>query len=108
MKILYKELASDILFLSQKSALDYNGKRSIELTLKEGDKVYLLRKNIITKRLSETLDYRKLGLFKIIRKISIINFELQLPKTINIYPVFYISLLEKALLGALVAPIIEI
>ena len=34
--------------------------------LKEGDKIYLLQKNIAIKRLSNKLDYKKLGLFNII------------------------------------------
>ena len=78
------------------------------LTLKEGDKVYLLRKNIVTKRLSYKLDYKKLGLFRIVKVKGLVNFQLVLPKTINIYPVFYISLLELVLLGVLPALVIEI
>ena len=78
------------------------------LTLKEGDKVYLLRKNIATKRPSHKLDYKKLGLFRIVKVKGLVNFQLVLPKTMNIYPVFYISLLELALLGAPPAPITEI
>ena len=78
------------------------------LTLKEGDKVYLLRKNIVTKRLSYKLDYKKLGLFRIVKVKGLVNFQLVLPKTINIYPVFYIFLLELAPLGVLPAPVIEI
>jgi hypothetical protein len=49
-----------------------------------------------------------LGLFKIKKVIGLINYELVLPKTINIYLVFYISLLELVLLGVLLAPVIEI
>jgi hypothetical protein len=49
-----------------------------------------------------------LGLFKIKRIIRLINYELVLPKTINIYPVFYISFLELVLLGALLAPVTKI
>ena len=44
--------------------------------LKEGDKVYLLRKNINTQRLSNKLDYKKLGLFKIIKVIRLVNYKL--------------------------------
>jgi hypothetical protein len=54
------------------------------------------------------LDYKKLGLFKIKRIIRLINYKLVLPKTINIYPVFYISFLKLVLLGVLPAPITEI
>ena len=54
------------------------------------------------------MDYKKLGLFRIAKVKGLVNFQLVLPKTINIYPVFYISLLELAPLGVLPAPIIEI
>jgi hypothetical protein len=54
------------------------------------------------------LDHKKLGLFKIKRIIGLVNYKLVLPKTINIYPVFYISLLELVLLGVLPAPVTEI
>jgi hypothetical protein len=49
-----------------------------------------------------------LGLFKIKRIIRLVNYKLVLPKTINIYPVFYISLLELILSGILLAPVTEI
>lgn len=77
-------------------------------TLKEGDKVYLLRKNIQTKRPSSKLDHKKLGPFKIQKVVGPVNFRLQLPKTMNIHPVFHISLLEYAPPGAAPAPITEI
>jgi hypothetical protein len=54
------------------------------------------------------LDHKKLGLFKIKRIIGLVNYELVLPKTINIYPVFYISLLELVLLGVLLVLVTEI
>jgi hypothetical protein len=56
--------------------------------------VYLLRKNIKTKRLSDKLDYIKLGPFKIIRKLGLVAFKLEIPEGMRIHPVFYISLLE--------------
>jgi hypothetical protein len=62
--------------------------------LKEKDKIYLIQQNIQIKQPSTKLDHKKLGLFKIKRIIGPVNYKLVLPKTINIYPVFYISLLE--------------
>jgi hypothetical protein len=76
--------------------------------LKKGNKIYLIYQNIQTKQLSTKLDHKKLGLFKIKRIIGPVNYKLVLPKTINIYPVFYISLLELVLLGVLLVPITEI
>ena len=77
-------------------------------TLKEGDKVYLLRKNIQTQQPSDKFDYRKLGPFKIVKVKGPVNYQLQLPKTWKIHDVFHISLLEKAPPGAPTAPNTEI
>ena len=52
----------------------YNCKYSIRPMLNKGDRVYLLRKNIKIKRLNNKLDYRKLGLFKINKKIGTVSY----------------------------------
>jgi hypothetical protein len=57
--------------------------------------VFLKIQNLKIKRLSEKLDFKKIGLFKIVRKISTLNYELVLPKTIRLRTnVFYISLFK--------------
>ena len=66
----------------------------MEPAFKEGDKVYLLRKHIKTKRLSTK--HKKLGPFKILKKVSLVNYRLQLPKESRLHLVFHISLLELA------------
>jgi hypothetical protein len=76
--------------------------------LKEKDKVYLIQRNIQTKQPSTKLDHKKLRLFKIKKITGPINYKLVLPRTINIYPVFHISLLELILLGILLVPVTEI
>ena len=63
--------------------------------------VYLLRKNVKTKWLSNKLDYKKLGPFRIKRKIGPVNYKLSLPYIMKIYLVFYILLLEKAPLNTI-------
>jgi hypothetical protein len=68
----------------------------------------LIQQNIQTKQLSIKLDHKKLGLFKIKRIIGPVNYKLVLPKTINIYPVFHISLLELVLLEVLLVLVTEI
>jgi hypothetical protein len=88
--------------------LYYDEYCSIKPTLKERNKIYLIQRNIQTKRLNTKLDYKKLGLFKIKRIIGLVDYKLALPKTMNIHLVFYISLLELVLLGVLPAPITEI
>jgi len=44
--------------------------------LKEGDKVYLLIKNIKSKRLSKKLDYIKVGPFSIKKTKGLVNYKL--------------------------------
>jgi hypothetical protein len=64
--------------------------------LREGDLVYLLRRNIKITRPSDKLDLKKIGLFKVKRNIRDISFELKFSLIIKIYSVFHISLLEPA------------
>ncbi|PTB47295.1 hypothetical protein M431DRAFT_60034, partial [Trichoderma harzianum CBS 226.95] len=57
--------------------------------------------NIKTNRLSDKLDFKKLRLYKILRKIGEVNYELELPERQekqgkHMHPIFHISLLEKA------------
>jgi hypothetical protein len=86
----------------------YNKSKLEESRFREGDLVYLLRRNIKTTRPSDKLDYKKFGLFKVKRNIKDISYELYLLFTIRIYPIFYISLLELANLDTPVRPAPEI
>ncbi|CCD55602.1 hypothetical protein BofuT4_P154140.1 [Botrytis cinerea T4] len=88
LKDLQEQLALDLRFISSRTAAYYNTKRSMEPTLKEGIK--------------------KLGPFKIDKVIGTVNYRLKLPDTMNIHPVFHISLLEPAPPGAPNAPFTEI
>jgi hypothetical protein len=101
-------LAIDLVFFTKRIVLYYNKYYSIEFTLKERDEIYLIQRNIQIKRPNTKLDHKKLGLFKIKRIIRLVNYELVLPKTMNIHPVFYISFLELVLPGVLPVPVTEI
>ena len=72
--LLYKELQKNIKFLNKRSALYVNKKRDRNSTLKEKNKVYLLRRNIKTKRLSNKLNHTKLESFKILKTKKSVNF----------------------------------
>jgi hypothetical protein len=108
LKAFHKKLAVDLVFFTKRIVFYYDRYYNIEPTLKKKDKIYLIQRNIQTKQLSTKLDHKKLGLFKIKKVIGPINYKLVLPKTINIYLVFHISLLELVLLGALLALVTEI
>jgi len=91
---LHRMLQKELQRIAQKTAVQANKKRSEGPDFQEGEMVYLLRKNIKTKRPSNKLDHTKLGPYKIKRKKGPVSFELDLPKTMRIHPTFHKSLLE--------------
>ena len=58
--------------------------------------MYLFTKNLKTSRPSKKLDYKKIGLFYIEKRISNVNYKLNFPKGVQIYFIFYVFLLEPA------------
>jgi len=84
---LYKDLMEIAKVVQQRIKKYYNAKRSKGLDLKEGDKVWLLYKNFKSRRLSKKLDYVRLGPFKIIKRILLVMFKLNLLARIKIYPI---------------------
>jgi hypothetical protein len=94
LKEIHKMLQEDLLLITQRTTKYANKKRSEGPDLKEGGMVYLIRKNIKTKRPSDKLDHTKIGPFKIKKQKGPVTFELKLPKTMRIHPVFHKSLLE--------------
>ena len=72
----------------------YNLKVSKGPNLKRGDKVQLLYKNILNRRLSKKLNYIKLGLFKIKKKAIKVNYKLDLFAKIKIHLVQHIIILK--------------
>jgi hypothetical protein len=82
---------------AQSRSISYvNKKQKTAPLLKEGDKVYLLTKNLRTQRPTKKLDKVKVRPFFISQQISPVNYQLTLPKDAKIHPVFHISLLEPA------------
>ena len=96
LQLLHKELQKNIQFLSKRSVLYVNKRRNKNFTLKEKDKVYLLRRNIKTKRSSNKLNHIKLKSFKILKTKKSVNFRLNLSSLMRIHSVFYIFLLKPA------------
>jgi hypothetical protein len=108
LKAFHEKLAADLVFFTKKIVLYYNRHYNIKPIFKKKDKIYLIQRNIQTKQPNTKLDHKKLGLFKIKRVTGLVNYKLVLPKIMNIYLVFYISLLELVLLGVLLVPVTEI
>lgn len=96
LKGFYEQLSCNISFNNLRIVEYANKKRNIRPTLKKGDKIYFLQKNIRIKRPNSKLDFKKLGLFRITEQIRIVNYRLELPKDFQLYFVFYISILKPA------------
>lgn len=71
-----------------------NNSRISPPVIQTGSSVWLLRRNIRTTRPSDKLDYKRLGPFKVLKKISTHAYKLELPSTMKIHPVFHVSMLE--------------
>jgi hypothetical protein len=91
---IHDELAFQ-LYEAQDRYKDYADRnRKIHPNFHIGNHVWLLRRNVQTKRPSRKLDYQRLGPFKIIVQVNLVSYRLELPPTMHIHPVFHISLLK--------------
>jgi hypothetical protein len=81
--------------LAQKTYAKYYDRRAMDPpNLKEGDQVWLNAKHLTTTRSNKKLDLKYIGPYTIIKKINAVVYELDLPPTLSIHPVFHVSLLE--------------
>ena len=101
-------LQTELLKARKAMEVSANRKRRPAPDFIPGQKVWLLRRHISTKRPSSKLDVRRLGPFPIIEQIGTSAFRLDLPRSMQIHPVFHVSLLEPHVAntfpGRVVAP----
>ena len=95
-KELHKKMKTELELVRERMSKYYNQKRLKGPTFSEGSMVYLATKNITTKRPSKKLDYKYIGPYRVTKKISENNYQLDLPPKVRIHPIFHISLLEDA------------
>jgi len=86
---LYKEISRKMQFVIKKIKIYYNKIHFKNITLKKGNKVYLLIRNITIKKLNKKLNYKKIRPFKIKKSIKGISFKLDLLKII--FNILYIT-----------------
>ena len=97
-----KDIRENIQKMHLKFEKYVNKKRKKGPQLKEEDKVYLLTKNLMTKRPTKKLNHTKIESFFIKAVKRSVNYELSLPKNIRIHSIFHINLLKSADLSTLI------
>ena len=91
-----KKIHSNIVRMQQKFTAYQNKKQKTMPQLKKRDKIYLLTKNLKTKRVSKKLNHVKIDLFFIKQQKESVDYELNLPSDIKIHSIFHVSLLKSA------------
>ncbi len=95
MSMLYIMLKEELEFIKTRMKQYYDKYKLEGPRLEKGDKVYLISQNLRIKRLSKKLDFKKIRLFKVEKRISDNNYRLSLLATMRLRTyIFYISLLE--------------
>jgi len=94
MTLLHESLRNEMVAAQLRRKEYYTLRRKPDPNLKSGDMVWLLPRNIKTTRPSQKLDYKKIGLFKILARIGTSAYKLALPPSMAIHNTFHISLLE--------------
>ena len=95
--MLQKKLSKNLKFITLRFKLYYDKKRFEEIELKMREKIFVLRKNMKITKKSNKLNHVKLELFKVLRNIKKINYELKLSTNMKKkHSIFHISLLKSA------------
>ena len=92
----FKNIKDNIQKMQFKSEKYVNKKRKEDSQFKEKDKVYLLTKNLTTRRLNKKLNHTKIESFFIKAVKKSVNYELSLFKNIRIHLIFHINVLKSA------------
>lgn len=88
-----KQLTAE-LKTAQKFQKKFADRHRLPMEFKVGDSVWLVSKNITTTRPSKKLDFKKIGPFKVIKRVGNNAYRLDLPSTMAIHDVFHVALLE--------------
>jgi len=90
------KIAEENMNRAQRKQEEYSNRRRRNITFKVGDKVLLSTRDLKWKtRITPKFAAKAIGPFTIKRVISPVNYELELPSTMSIHPVFHVSKLKE-------------
>jgi hypothetical protein len=92
----HAELRAEIAYAQAAHVEQANRRCYPDPVLEVGDRVWLRRKHVKTTRPSGKLDYKLIGPYTILEKVGSRAYKLDLPPSIQLHPVFHISLLKPA------------
>jgi transposase InsO family protein len=95
LKNLYSEMRFNIQSAIEAHSRHFDTKTIPQPDFKVGDQVWLDSRNLRTHRPAKKLDYKREGPFTVTEKVGTRSYRLNLPKTVKVYPVFHVSLLER-------------
>jgi hypothetical protein len=97
LKELHHDLSLELSLAGERYKKSVDRHQSATPKFSIGDMLWLLCRRISTTRPCAKLDYKKLGSFRIVERINLVAFWLQLPRCFRhfqIHDVFHVSLLE--------------
>ncbi|KAJ1300322.1 hypothetical protein OPQ81_005143 [Rhizoctonia solani] len=93
LKEIHEEAKAALSIANQTYKRYYDERRHEAPKIEVGSKVYLDGANIQTQRPSKKLDHKRLGPYMVAKKVGKYTYQLDLPKSMKIHPVFHVSLL---------------
>jgi hypothetical protein len=95
LKNLYSEMRFNIQSIIEAHSCYFDTKTIPQPDFKVGDQVWLDSCNLRTYCPAKKLNYKREGPFTITEKVGTRSYRLNFPKTVKVYPVFHVSLLER-------------
>src|ERR1700759_2843116 len=90
METLHQTLREEMKDAQIRQNENYDQQRKPDPNVKSGDMVWFIPRNVKTTRPSKQLDYKKMGPFKIIKKVGTSSYKLDLTTSVRIHNTFHI------------------
>lgn len=101
----WKKARRTLLKVSARYQRQANKRRQLGPSFRVGQKVWLSTKNLPLRIESKKFTPRYIGPFRILRRVNPVAYQLAIPRSLRVSPVFHVSLLKKVYTSPLSPPI---